>query len=358
MSDFITTNIWWLIGITYSFFLLSFIQQFTRSIDKMIIYSMTGIVYVSSIAALSFLLLPTYKLDGYLIALILASVISFLFAFLASKSYKFFKIDCFDKDSLWELLKYGIPLIPNSIMWWLVDGLNRPIMDSVLGIESIGIYAVANKFPAILTVLFTIFSNAWTISMLEEFGKPDFNRFFNKTMRILFFVVSMGSAILIVASKLLVSIFASSEFFDAWKYVPVLTLGVLFQNISGLIGGVFAAEKKSKYFFYSSIWGAASSVILTLLFVKPFGLMGVCLSVLCSFLCMGLIRLMYAWKYINMFNFYYYGWIILSLSFLTVFYIMDINYITTIMAFIISISIILFVGKQEVNGLLQLIKRK
>lgn len=356
-NAFVQTYIWWVIAMTYSLILSNYIQQFTRSIDKMIIYSLTGLTYVISVAVLSFVLLPYYKLDGYLFALVLASVISSIFAFICSKSYKYLGFKGFNYGSLKELLKYGIPLIPNSIMWWLVDGLNRPVMVSELGADAIGIYAVANKIPGILTILFTIFSNAWGISMLEEFGKPDFNMFFNKTMRFLFFVVSLGTMFLIACSKLIVGVFAAADFYEAWMYVPVLTIGVVLQNLSSMIGGVFAAEKKSKYFFYSSFWGALCSVVLTLFLVKAFGLMGACAAIACSFLIMALARLKYAWKHINLFSIKFYAAIMFCIMAFTIVFVESHNTLITIFVFFVSCLSIIIIGHVEAKSMMTVVRQ-
>lgn len=357
-EGFLYSYIWWILAMTFGHFLSNYVQQFTRSIDKMIVYSATGVVNVLFIALFSLILLPSYKLNGYLIALFSANILSSLFAIIASKSYIYIRFKDFDGNSLKILLKYGIPLIPNSLMWWLVDGLNRPVMVANLGMESIGIYAVANKIPGILTMLFVIFSNAWTISMLEEFNKSDFNVFFNKTMRFLFFVVALGTIILIMSSKLLVGIFASQNFYEAWRYVPVLTLGVIFQNLSSLIGGVFAAEKKSKYFFYSSLWGAISSVVLTILFVKLWGLMGACIAITCSFLCMALARLKYAWVHINMFDIKYYAVVIFALVFFSTVYINNKGIFYDLIAMLLSVIAIIAMNFREIKVIVGVVNNR
>jgi len=357
-EGFLYSYIWWILAMTFGHFLSNYVQQFTRSIDKMIVYSATGVVNVLFIALFSLILLPSYKLNGYLIALFSANILSSLFAIIASKSYNYIRFKDFDGNSLKILLKYGIPLIPNSLMWWLVDGLNRPVMVANLGMESIGIYAVANKIPGILTMLFVIFSNAWTISMLEEFNKSDFNVFFNKTMRFLFFVVALGTIILIMSSKLLVGIFASQNFYEAWRYVPVLTLGVIFQNLSSLIGGVFAAEKKSKYFFYSSLWGSISSVVLTILFVKLWGLMGACIAITCSFLCMALARLKYAWVHINMFDIKYYAVVIFALVFFSTVYINNKGIFYDLIAMLLSVIAIIAMNFREIKVIVGVVNNR
>ena len=344
-EGFLKLNIWWIFGLTYATFFSNYAQQFTRSIDKMMVYSLTGVVYVACIALLSFVLLPKYKLDGYLIALIASAIFSFFFAIIFSKAYKYIRITCVDLASLKELLKYGIPLIPNSIMWWIVDGINRPIMASKIGVEAIGLYAIANKVPSLLSMLFVVFSNAWGISMIEEFEKPGFNQFFNKTMQFLYFVVAIGASLLILSSKFIIDIIASDAFFEAWYYVPVLTLGVIFQNMSSLVGGVFMAERKSKHFFYSSLWGALTSLVMTLLLVNLFGLMGVCIAVALSFLCMTVSRVVYAWPHIRGFNIIYYSYMTLILVIQAAIYININSFVLNIIVFLCCITIMLLLNK-------------
>ena len=356
-NNFFQDYIWWIVALTYGHFLLSYCQQFTRSIDKMIVYSLTGIVYVASIAVFSFIFIPLFQLKGYLLALLSACLISSIFTCVFAKSYRYFKLSHFDKKSLTVLLKYGIPLIPNSVMWWIVEGLNRPIMMSELGAGAIGLYAVANKIPSVLAALIGIFSNAWSISLLEEFDKSDFNLFFNNTMRFLFFIVAIGALCLILGCKWIISILASPEFYEAWRYVPFLILAIIFQNLSSLIGGVFSAEKKSKYFFYSSLWGAICSLSLTFLFVRWFGLMGVCISLSCSFLCMALVRLKYAWRYINKFNFSYYSINISAIVLLAVVYIWDQRLLMVLLTFVFSGIIIFLNNKEEARILISLVDR-
>ena len=357
-EEFLNTYLWWIIGMTYSHFLFNYMQQFTRSIDKMMIYSLSGIVHVGAIALFSFALLPIYKLTGYLVALVGSFLVSALYAFVASKSFVYFNLRGFNRESLCEMLRYGIPLIPNSVMWWLVNGLNRPVMVSALGVEAIGLYAVANKIPGVLSLLFAVFGNAWKITMLEEFGKPDFNVFFNKTMRFLFFVTMIGAIMLILSTKLIVDLFVSNNFYEAWIYVPVLTIGAIMHHLSSLVGGVFAAEKKSKYFFYSSIWGAITSVIFTFILVRLFGLMGVCISVVLSFLCIFIARLKYAWRFINKFDFRYYIINFLILICTAIIYIIDKGNMSVALLCIVVGATFFVVNKDELNILTVFVKEK
>lgn len=297
---------WFILAITVCNALQLYTQAFTQAIDKMKVFTLTGIVFTISIALSSFVLLPTMGLTGYLWSYVFANVVSSVFSLVMSKSYRYLSAGDIDKSKCRELLSYGIPIIPNTIMWWLVSGINRPIMETSLGLAAVGLFAVANKIPAVISMLCGIFNTAWSITMLEEYGKMDFNEFFNKIVKSIFFVLVLAGVFISIFSREIITIFAAKEYIEAWKYVPFLVFSVLLQNLSGLIGGIFSAQKKSKYFFYSSIWGAGTSLIFTYLLISKMGMNGVCLAMIISFLSMIVSRLRYAWKVIDRFNIKYY----------------------------------------------------
>lgn len=347
---------WFIFAFAVCQFIQAYSQSFTRSIDKMRVYSLTGVVNTGSIALFSFYLLPHYGLNGYLYAMIFANLLSTGFTIIASGSYRYISLRGYDKESLIVLLKYGIPLIPNGLMWWIVNGLNRPIMEANLGLNALGLYAVANKFPLLLSTLVGIFSTAWSITMLEEFGKPDFNAFFNRTIKMLFYVAIIGACILTTFSKLIIFIFADAAYFEAWRYVPVLTLSIVLQCFSGTIGGVFTAEKKSKYFFYSSIWGAISSVFATYVFIKLWGLQGAAMAIAFSFFIMSIVRLKYAWKHINQIKLWWYITVLLLYIVLIIIVLYDAPLYINIPLYLIIITIISYLSMDVIRPVIATFK--
>lgn len=301
-EGFSYTYAWYTIALMASAFFQQYTQQFTRCLEKMSVFAITGIVYTIANASFSILLIPKLGLQGFLLAHIIANVLSGLFSLFFSGSFRFFNIRSFDKSHLKTLLLYGIPLIPNSIMWWMVNGVNRPIIESCLGLSALGLFAVANKFPGIIGMIAGVFSNAWGISMLDEFGKPDFSKFFNKVFNVINFLCIISSFVIIIFSKELIHLFASAEFFEAWHLLPILLVAIVLNTSSGLIGGVFMAMKQSKYFFYSSLASAVTSLVFTYLLVKNVGLIGSAIAVMLSFAVAVVLRLIFSWKHINGFK--------------------------------------------------------
>lgn len=287
------SNLWYIYFIILGTHLQQYTQQFTRCIDKMGVYSITGIVHTSFLAFLSFVFIPLYGVHGYIIAYVLSYIISAVYSFIFSGSYKYIALSKTNKDNLTLLLKYSIPLLPNSAMWWIVSGLNRPLIEANIGMEANGILAVANRIPGIIGMLFTIFNNAWVISMMEEYGKPDFVKFFNTTVRSVMFPSILASIILSVFMKPLITIMADDAFIEAYKYAPIAIMAVILSNFSGLIGGVFAAKKQSKYFFFSSFWAALTSIVFMFLLIPPFGLYGATIAMCLSYVAATISRCYY-----------------------------------------------------------------
>lgn len=357
-SGVLLVDKWWIYIMSFSMFIQLYSQQFALSLEKTTIYSLSGVVLTVLIAVLAIILLPLYGLSGYLLSIVLAHFGCALFTFIFSKQYLFISIRHIDKENLKKLLGYGIPLIPNSVMWWLINGLNRPLMESTLGLSAIGIYSVAYKFPSVLSMIFQVISNGMSISVIDEFDKPDFNLFYNKILRVLTVSVLLIGVILCISSKLIIRIFAAEEFFPSWQFMPVLTLAVIFQCMGSFIGTIFMAQKKSKYFFFSSLWGAVSSVGLTFLLIRPFGVMGVCIALTGSFLIMFVLRVYYAWQSINMFNIRHYVLLFAFYSMIVALVTLNLNIIIIIASVLVFISTTYLLNKQDLIMLYEQFRKK
>lgn len=353
-GSFFYSYSWYTLLLTVSMFLQVYMQQFTRSLEKMTVFATTGIVYTLCVALSAIILIPIYKLEGYIFSLIIANFIAALYSFLCSKSYSYLGLPL-SIGHLKQLLSYGIPLIPNSIMWWMVNGMNRPIMESYLGMSAIGLYAVASKFPGVVSMLTNVFSNAWGISMLDEFGKSGFNDFFNKTFKLITLVSFVPAFLLIVFSKGVIMFFSSAAFFEAWHVLPVLIIGAMLNTSTGIVGGVFMGMKKSKYFFYSSAVSAIVAVVFTFVFIKAFGLIGCAIASTISFLFALVLRIKFAWSYIKGFDLAHYVIIIIALIVTNIILESSLTMVVKILLYIFVFGTVLFLNRQLLGSMLTVI---
>lgn len=309
---------WYIFYVILAMYIENYFQQFTRSIDKIKVYSFAGIVQSICIIIFSFLFIPKYGVWGYVLTWATAYSLTGLYSFILSGSYRYLSWSFVLKSRYWEMLKYSLPLVPNGMMFWLMNSMNRPVMEQYLGIDAVGIYALANKFPIILTTLFNIFLLSWQISVLEEFKKKDFEQFFNQVFHVVVLLLGCIFIAISLANKLIITLTATPEYYEAWKYISLLTFGSLIFALSAFVGANFLATKESKYFLYSSIGGAVVAVITNMILIPAFGIYGASMAIILSSLSMLCLRLYYVSKHIklrNMAQFFFTLFILLTLSF-------------------------------------------
>lgn len=280
----------------------SYFQMFCQGINRMKTFCFAGIIFTGMTAVFSFLLIPKYGVNGFVASNVLANICSSIFIVTYEKLYSYFSLRYNDKNSLKEMLAYSIPMIPNTIMWWVLSAINRPILNAHLGLEAIGLFAVANKISSALTSVTQIFTSSWQVSVLQEYGKNGFAAFYNKVGDVYLSILVLLSSSMAIFSQFIMKIAVDVKFFEAWKYLPIISIAVIFNGLASHSGTLFSATKKSKYFFYSSAAGAVCSVVFNIAFIPDYGLYGAAVSFTLSQMAIGFYRAYYANKIVRFSN--------------------------------------------------------
>lgn len=292
-------NIWLIYGILVTNLFQKYTQDFCRGIKKMSVFSWTGIIQAFGFAIMSCFLIPFWGVTGFVVACMISYLLSGVFAFVYSKSYNYLSLTAFSYPFLKKMLAYSIPLVPTSIMWWLVSSLNRPLMEQYTGMFAIGLFAVANKLPSFVNLVFGFFQKAWIVTVVEEYQKPDFSDYYNQMFRVIMAVQSLMCIILTIVSKMFVTIMTSEAYYDAWRYIPLLSLSVLLSNTSAFCGTIFSAYRKTIYIFYSVCVGGVAAVVLNFLLIPYVGLLGACLAICFSHLLNMISRIIFSSKMVK-----------------------------------------------------------
>lgn len=295
----------------YSFlFFLMFLSQslsgivimYIRGIDRIADLSVSSVI--TSIVTISFnllfLLVFKWGIVGYFLANILGPLFQCIYLVIRARMYR--RI-CFREDYSVEkksMVEYSRPLIANSIAWWVNNASDRYIIVLFCGLAANGIYSVASKIPSILNLFQTIFNQAWTLSAVKDFDPEDKNGFFSNTYKAYNCMMVIICSAIIFADKILAKLIYAKDFYAAWKYVPWLTIAIVFGALSGYIGGFFAAVKDSKAFALSTIIGAITNLVLNFILTPIWKAMGAALATTICFSVTWAFRLYKSRKYIKL----------------------------------------------------------
>lgn len=68
----------------------------------------------------------------------------------------------FDKGTTKELLKFGLPLLPHSLSFWLKSGMDKILLTAYCGLAVNGLYSMAMSFGALYSMCEISFSKAYS----------------------------------------------------------------------------------------------------------------------------------------------------------------------------------------------------
>lgn len=262
------------------------IGQVSRGLGKNKIYSLGVTIYAIAnfVFIYIFLVFYHYGIMGVLLSQIFAYGISAIIMGCCCKLSKYFNVHLVNKKTIVKMLRYSLPIVPESISLWVVNFSDRMLVTYILGAGEAGIYAVANKIPSIYTSAYGVFNLAWTesASRLYDNGKPEkyYSELFEKMFRFL-----TGCLLLLTAATYIVfKLFIGSEYFSAFYQVPILYVGVFLGSLSSFFGGIYIALGKTKNIGATSIAGAVLNIAVNLLLIKKIGLFAASVSTVISYL--------------------------------------------------------------------------
>ena len=140
------------------------------------------------------------------------------------------------------MLLFSIPLIPNTILWWITNMSDRYIISMVLGRLFTGLYVAAYKIPSLVMLVSGIFMDAWQISAITEQKARD--RFYTKVVDIysmLLFVIASGA---ILMTRVIPLVLFDKSYYDAWRYIPLPVVSIVFTCLVNFLGSIYMVEKK------------------------------------------------------------------------------------------------------------------
>ncbi len=290
------------------FFLIFFLQvlsgivlAYTRGIERIAELSVSSVIASAVIIGCNVLFLVGLKwgLKGYFLANIIGPSVQCLYLIIRSKMLHSTHLTRDYKKEEKEMLEYSKPLIANSIAWWVNNTSDRYIVIFFCGLAENGIYAVGSKIPSILNLFQSIFNQAWAISVVKDFDPEDKSGFFTNTYKAYNCMMVILCSAIIVADKMLARFLYAKDFYLAWRFVPWLTIAIVFGALSGYLGGFFSAVKNSKIFATSTIIGAVTNLILNLIFTPVYGAMGAAVATAICYFIVWIFRYHQSKKYIR-----------------------------------------------------------
>lgn len=320
------------------------ILQFARGSGKNAVYAISGVLFtvVFAISTIVALILFNLKIEGLLIANILALAVTIIYLSFRLEFYRYVHIKFFSKKTAKEMILYSVPLIPNTLSWWAISTADRYIILAYLGIASNGLFAVATKFPSMLLMLHSIFNMAWQERAMRTYNTETRDEYYSSVLDKYFTFFFCTIAIAIAVTKPFFRIAIQSAYYSAWELMPFMYLAIGFQALASFYGSGYLSSRDTKGALTTTIFGVIVSIMSNFILIPWLGLLGSSISFLAGFLVMFIVRVYQTRKYFSIRfpvkKMLFIGLIILVVSLVTIadnIYILFANVFFALIAFVL-----------------------
>jgi len=188
-----------------------------------------------------------------------------------------------DKEIIYNLCKYSLPLVPAVAGNWANNYINRIFMLSYLSLGQIGIYTVGLKFASVFKIIQSAFNMIWGPYFWETFEKNiNHKNIFININKYVVYIIFLLVGLMSLASSSIVRILATESYKDASILIGLICLSTGLLIIQQTVGMGAAIREKTylnTLIYFSSVLVNICSLFI---FVPTLGILGVPISLLLS----------------------------------------------------------------------------
>lgn len=276
-------------------------QNYLKLIERNKAYAAISVLHTLVLAFANVLLLTHYHwgIRGYLIATILGSLITVVLGFFAGKTWKAMINGKLDRNLLSEMIRFSAPLILNNVSWWVIQSSDKIMIEAMVGAAALGLYTAATKIPSLINVIISIFSQAWGISSVREFESTNDKGFYTEVFTT-YSVIGFGAAVCInTIVKPFMAIYVSQDFFESWRFVPLLLVSASFSAVASYFGSLYGALKKSFNNMRTTFTAAIINIIVNYLCILWLGAWGAIIGTVTAYFVLAIYRMVDVLRYIK-----------------------------------------------------------
>lgn len=275
--------------------------QYIRACDRPRLFSVQGIINTALVIALNLLFLLVFEMGatGYVLSVVLADLLVSIMLIVYARLDRDVRAGHFSRELSGRLIRYSLPMIPTTIFWWITNVSDRFFVTEICGKADNGIYSAAYKIPTLITLLCSVFYEAWQFSAVRDAENKTRSNFFGQVFGYYSALILTGGAGVILLCRVLSGILLNRAYEEAWRYIPVLTLAAVFSALTTFMGSVYLVKKKSMMSFLTSMFGAALNITLNIIMIPSMGVQGAAMATAISYTAAFVLRTITAQRHVS-----------------------------------------------------------
>ncbi len=192
-----------------------------------------------------------------------------------------------------SLVRFGLPMVPNSLAFMMMEISDRYLMPRLLNKDILGEYTANHKLGAIMLLLVTAFRTAWQPFFLKIANEKDNREVYSRVMTYYVYVASFVVLSVTMVIEYIVQIpvapgktLLGEAYWGGSKIIPLILLAYFLYGIYvNLTVGIYI-KKKSEWMVIFTGLAAFCNVGSNLYLMPAFGMMGAAFAALLAYFVM------------------------------------------------------------------------
>jgi len=240
-------------------------------------------IAVNLISVVLFVIVLKWEARGKIYSMVVtAAVVGIVHVILLVR--KGYIIMMFDKTVIKDILKFGVPLLPHSLSFWLRGGIDKILITKYCGLSANGLFSMALSVGAIYTTFSTAFNNAYGPYLLERISRFSMETIQAEKRRIVkqAYVIGAGYVMLgvlaVTAARLCVRFILDRRYGGSFQFIPWLFFGYVFNGFYSLFVHYIYNAKKTAALGVITFTCGMVQILLSYILIRIYGAVGAAYS--------------------------------------------------------------------------------
>ncbi|MEO5740824.1 MAG: oligosaccharide flippase family protein [Vicinamibacterales bacterium] len=188
-------------------------------------------------------------------------------------------------EYLKDALAFGVPLVPHSLGNWILTGIDRLFLTSMVGVAATGVYTVGYQVGMIVGLVATSFNQAWSPFLFQKLKEDNPHSKIRIVRFTYLYIVAIAvfALILSLAAPWFLSVFVGPEFRGAYRYVMWVALGYAANGMYLMVAHYIFYAKKTHLLAAVTFFAAIVNIVLNYVLIRANGPIGAAQASAASF---------------------------------------------------------------------------
>ena len=256
-----------------------------RMKEKGLLYSLFSVLLKVLVLLFTLLLFFLYEKSfrSVVFALALSEIIEgIILSLIFCKDFNFSRFRP-DKELLFSMLRFSLPLIPSVLLSWALSSTDQIMLRSLCTYSELGLYSAAHKIVSILSIIQTCFTTVWTPIYFRWYKDNVSNERYAFVMQAVCYLMSVLCFGVLLCKDVLGWILGG-DFVEAISIFPFLLLHpVMYTMSEATVIGIFLT-RKTRYNIWVSVVAGVANIALNYCLIPFIGGRGAALATGVSYL--------------------------------------------------------------------------